>query len=219
MLPLKLFVAGLVASAVGLALLALTFVGFNTQVNVLDLALHKPPSALTNSASLPLNSVDDLELEDGITGTITGTITSTLTLTGTNKIIDAITRYFSGTLTNTVTVSDVVGLRDDGWGYGEIFRLYQLASETGMTPDQIKAMRDSGMGWGQIAMALGVSPGNKGDNLGAAVSGRGLPAVQQPQNGDLTNQSNDSHGNPHGDPPGKSGGGGPPPGRGNHKGK
>jgi hypothetical protein len=214
LLPLKLFVAGLVASAVGLGLFALTFVGFNAQVNVLDLALHNPTSALTNSANLPLNSIDDLESGDDVTGTITGTITSTLTLTGTNKIIDAITQYFSGTLTNTVTVSDVVGLRDDGWGYGEIFRLYELAKETGQSPDEIKAMRDSGMGWGQIAMALGVSPGNKGNNLGAAVSGRGVITGTQT----TTSTSNGkSHGNPHGDPPGKSGGGGPPPGRGKGK--
>ena len=216
MLPLKLFVAGLVASAVGLGLFASTFAGFNPEVNVLDLALRNPANTLTNSASLPLNSVNDLESEDGVTSTITGTITNTLTVTGTDKIIDAITKYFSGTLTNTVTVSDVVGLRDDGWGFGEIFKLYELAKESGKTPDEIKAMRDGGMGWGEIAKALDLSPGNKGNNLGAAVSGRGISG--NPPTTSAGTQNN-SHGNPHGDPPGKSGGGGPPPGRGNHKGK
>ncbi len=214
MQPLKLFVAGLVASAVGMALFALTLVGLNTQVNVLDLALHNP-STLTNSANLPLNSVDNLKLGEDVTGTITGTITSTLTVSGTNKIIDAITQYFSGTLTNTATISDIVGLRNDGWGYGEIFKLYELAAESGQSPDDIKAMRDSGMGWGQIAMALGQSPGNKGNNLGAAVSGRGVFTGTQTTASPSMGNGN-SHGNPHGDPPGKSGGGGPPPGKGKH---
>lgn len=217
MLPLKLFIAGLVASAVGMALFALTLVGLNTQVNVLDLALHNP-STPTNSANLPLNSVDNLKLGEDVTGTITGTVTNTLTVSGTNKIIDAITQYFSGTLTNTATISDIVGLRNDGWGYGEIFRLYELAKESGQSPNDIKAMRDSGMGWGQIAMDLGLSPGNKGNNLGAAVSGRGVISETQSTASPSVGNGN-SHGNPHGDPPGKSGGGGPPPGRGNGKGK
>ena len=216
MLPFKLFIAGLVASAVGLAMFAMTSASLDTNVNVLDLALRNPTSVLTNAANLPVNSNDDLAMEDGVTSTVTGTITSTLTLTGTNKIIDAITKYFSGTLTNTVTVSDVVGLRDDGWGFGEIFKLYELAKESGKTPDEIKAMRDGGMGWGEIAKALDLSPGNKGNNLGAAVSGRGISG--NPPTTSAGTQNN-SHGNPHGDPPGKSGGGGPPPGRGNHKGK
>jgi hypothetical protein len=209
---IKLLIAGLAASAIGLATFALTFASLSTDVNVLHLALHNSTSTLTNSATLPLNAIDDLEAGDDVTGTITGTITSTLTLTGTNKIIDAITRYFSGTLTNTVTVSDVIALRDDGWGFGEIFRLYELAKESGKSPDEIKAMRDSGMGWGEIAKALNLSPGNKGNNLGAAVSGRGLSG-----NPSIASGQNNAPGNPHGGPPGKSESG--PPGKGNGKGK
>jgi hypothetical protein len=205
LLPLKLLIAGLVASALGLAMFALTVSGFNTDVNVLDLALHNSTSALTNAATLPVNASTDLEMDDDVTGTMTGTITSTLTVTGTDKIINAITQYFSGTLSNTVTISNIVALRDDGWGFGEIFKLYALAEESGETPDQIEMMRNSGMGWGEIARALDLSPGNKGNNLGAAVSGRGLPAVQQPENNpSMTSQPNGTHGNPHGGPPGKS---------------
>lgn len=208
MLPLKLLIAGLVASAIGLAMFALSFASLNTDVNVLALAAHNSGGTLAHAANLPVNSSDELGLGDSVTGTITGTITNTLTLTGTNKIVEAITNYFSSTLTSTVSISAVVALRDDGWGFGEIFRLYELAKESGKTPDEIKAMRDSGMGWGEIAKALDQSPGNKGNNLGAAVSGRGISGTLTIT---PTNTQNNSRGNPQGGPPGL---GGVVPGRG-----
>jgi hypothetical protein len=208
LLQLKLLIGGLLASAVAIVVLVGSLAGLSTDVNVLHLALSNPKDAL--NSTLSSLSGTGLELETNMTGTVT----STLNLTGTNKVTEAITKYFSGTLTTTVTVSDVVGLHNDGWGFGEIFKLYLLAQESGNSVDQIKALRDSGMGWGEIAKSLDLSPGNKGKNLGAAVSGRGITETL------TTNSVNDnnSHGNPHGEPPGKSGGG-PPPGKGNGKGK
>ncbi|HEX7593686.1 MAG TPA: hypothetical protein VF429_05900 [Anaerolineae bacterium] len=208
MLQLKLLIGGLLASAVAIVVLVGSLASLSTDVNVLHLALSNPKDAF--NSTLSSLSGTGLELETDMTGTVT----STLNLTGTNKVTEAITKYFSGTLTTTVTVSDVVGLRNDGWGFGEIFKLYLLAQESGKSVDQIKALRDSGMGWGEIAKSLDLSPGNKGKNLGAAVSGRGITETL------TTNPANDnnSHGNPHGEPPGKSGGG-PPPGKGNGKGK
>ena len=205
---LKLIFGGLVASAVAIVMFVTSLAALSTDVNVLNLALSNPEGA--PNATLPRLSGNGW----GLGTNVTSTITSTLNLTGTDKIAEAITQYFSGTLTTTVTVSDVVELHNSGWGFGEIFKLYLLAQESGKTVDQIKALRDSGMGWGEIAKSLDLSPGNKGKNLGAAVSGHGTGETQ------TTNSKRDdnSQGNPHGDPPGKSGGG-PPPGKGNGKGK
>ncbi len=205
----KLLVAALFASAVGVVMFVASLASFSTDVNVLNLALSNPKDAF--SPTLSTLSGTDMGLET----TMTSTVTSTLNLTDTNKVAEAITKFFSGTVTTTLTVSDVVGLHNQGWGYGEIFKLYALAQESGMTPDQIKALRDGGMGWGEIAKLLDLSPGNKGNNLGAAVSGRGITETL------TTNSKSDdnSHGNPHDVPPRKSGGGGPPPGKGNGKGK
>jgi hypothetical protein len=109
-----------------------------------------------------------------MTGTPTSTPTSTLPLTLTwpltdaHKVVVAISSYFS------VPVSNVVQLHDSGWGFGEIYKLYEYARLSGHTPEQIQAMRDAGMGWGNIAKALNIKPGNHGDNLGGIMSGRSI---------------------------------------------
>ncbi len=207
-MKVKLLVGGLLASAVAVVMFVGSLAAMSTEVNVLNLALSKSQDQFSPSLSALVGS--DLESGSNMTGTVTGT----LTLTGTNKIAEAITNYFSGTLTTTVTVSDVLALHNEGWGFGEIFKLYLLAAESGKSPDEIKAMRDSGMGWGVIAMSLNLSPGNGGKNLGAAVSGRGVFSDTQTTTSGNGNGNGNSHGNPHGGPPGLSGGGGPPSGKG-----
>ncbi len=62
--------------------------------------------------------------------------------------------------------------------------MYQLALLSGKTPDEILALRESGLGWGVISKQLKLPPGNKGNNLGAAVSGRGV--ASQPISTTLT---------------------------------
>jgi hypothetical protein len=103
--------------------------------------------------------------------TVSSSLTSTLELSGSVRPAIAIATAFSTTLT------DVIQLHDSGWGFGEIYKLYDLARLTGMTPAQIQALRDSGLGWGQIEAQLGVKHGNHGDNLGGIVSGRTLTST------------------------------------------
>lgn len=212
-MQVKLLVGGLLASAVAIVMFVASLASLNTDVNVYGLALSNPKAAFNPVLTTLLGTEPEPETN------MTGTVTSTLDLTGTNKIAEAITNYFSGTLTTTLAISDVIGLHDQGWGFGEIFNLYLLARESGLTPDQIKALRDSGMGWGQIANSLDLSPGKKGNNLGAAVSGRGITKTQttNPMNNNSAPSSNNDngHGNPHGGPPGKSESG--PPGKGKGK--
>jgi hypothetical protein len=161
----KLLVAGLLAAVIGLAGFALSLAAVETDLNVLGLALNNNAAALSTIAA-ENSTAPGLTLTSGATGTIT----STVTLTGSQKIAVDIAQYFSG----TVTATQVISLHNAGWGYGEIFKLYQLAQASGADPETIMGMRASGMGWGEIARALDQEPGNKGVNLGAAVSGRGI---------------------------------------------
>jgi hypothetical protein len=102
---------------------------------------------------------------------------------GENKIALQIANTFS------VPVTSVVQLRNQNWGFGEIYRLYELSKLSGKTPDQIQALRDSGIGWGQIATKLGVKPGHGSDNLGSIVSGG------SDQHGNSNNSQHGSNGN------------------------
>lgn len=120
-------------------------------------------SAGQTSAGLP--SLSGSTNGNGITLEASKAITATEPLTGSLKIATAIANYFK------VPVADVAMLHDGGWGYGEIFKLYALAQDSGKTVAEIKAMRDAGQGWGQIAKALKLSPGNQGANLGSIVRG------------------------------------------------
>ncbi|HEY3290146.1 MAG TPA: hypothetical protein VGK87_08480 [Anaerolineae bacterium] len=107
---------------------------------------------------------------------VSGSVTSTLVLSGAVKPAIAIATAFS------VTLTDVVKLHDEGLGFGEIFKVYELAKTSNMTATEILALRDSGLGWGQIEEKLGVKHGNHGENLGGIVSGRNLTSTLEIQN-------------------------------------
>ena len=99
----------------------------------------------------------------------TGTIAPTPPITGGVMIPTCIGLFF------TVDVTDVVALRSDGLGWGEIAKAYFLAEGSDLSVEEIVALRDSGMGWGEIARDedVGLPSGNHGRNLGLIVSGRG----------------------------------------------
>jgi len=112
-----------------------------------------PAVAPAQATAIPLNPA------------MTSPLTRTTYITA-PRVAVAISNYF------TVPVSQVVTLHNTGWGYGEIFKLYQLSLVSGRTISEVRSLRDSGMGWGNIAKQLNVSPGNAGFNLGAAMSER-----------------------------------------------
>ncbi len=104
---------------------------------------------------------------DAFTLSVTGMVSPTQPISGNNMIANTIALFFG------TEVTEVVGLRSDGFGYGEIAKVYFLATAAATDTTSIVEMRESKMGWGQIAKALGQHPGNKGNNLGMIVSGRG----------------------------------------------
>lgn len=120
-----------------------------------------PAVAPAQATAIPLNPV------------LTSPLTHTQFITA-PRVAIAISTYF------TVPVSQVVTLRSAGWGYGEIFKLYQLSLAAGKTVTEVKALRDAGIGWGNIAKQLNVHPGNAGVNLGAAMSDREVLAITSP---------------------------------------
>ncbi len=125
--------------------------------------------------------------EIGDTGTITSTetVTPTVTVTATvpvtatppvtatvapnQKVAAAIAKFYD------VPLDDILAMRDQGMGYGEIVIAFNLANKTGKSVEEILSMRKSGEGWGKIAQDLAVKPGNKGGNLGGIMSGHAQP--------------------------------------------
>ncbi len=184
MAPVKLLFLSSLAAALGLAALIASPLVFATELNVLDLAFSN--GATTQSAP-----------NMTVSSSTTGTISSTITMTGSNKIATAISNFFSG----TISATQVISLHNSGWGYGEIFKLYLLAQLSGKTSDEIQAMREDKMGWGVITKALGLPPGNKGSNLGAAVSGRGISATVTTTTTVPSGGNGKSKGNPHNNSP------------------
>ena len=74
---------------------------------------------------------------------VTSTVTTTVAFTGQQKIALAISKTFS------VTVASVMSVRDQGMGWGEVFKVFLLAKLTGKDVGVISALRKD-EGWGQI---------------------------------------------------------------------
>ena len=103
----------------------------------------------------------------------TGAISGTTPITGGQIIALFIAEFFD------VEVSKVMDLHFQGYGFGELAIAYALAQEyspaqgeDSLTVEDILADKASGIGWGEIAMSLGLHPGNRDRNLGRIVSGR-----------------------------------------------
>jgi hypothetical protein len=96
-------------------------------------------------------------------------ISGTDHVTGGMWIAECISRTFEG-----VTASDVLALRSEGYGFGEIVKAYFLAAvpDDDLEVDDILGMREAEMGWGEIALSLGLSPSSRDRNLGQIISGR-----------------------------------------------
>lgn len=118
----------------------------------------------TISVTTDVTNTDDLTDTEGLTETdgLSGTHPMT------QPVALAISIFFSG------TYSDVIGLHDAGFGFGEIARAYFIAklSLGGVTPQQLLDMAAGGMGWGEIMKQYAFKPGH-GHNLGAIMSGHG----------------------------------------------
>lgn len=94
------------------------------------------------------------------------TVTSTYPMTGGVMIPTCISLFFD------VPVSDVVEVRSEGFGWGEVAKVYFFATESMTDVEYILDLRAGGLGYGQIAKVLDLSPGRHGQNLGCIMSGR-----------------------------------------------
>lgn len=169
----KLLIAGILATIVGLMGLGLASAASEPSLSVAGTYLLNEATTVSHLPVLaPRQNAPGASVSLLVTGTVTGTVplTNTGVLTPALKVVTAITDFFSG----TVTATNVISMHNSGWGFGEIFKLYSYAQQSGKTPEEIEAMREDGMGWGQISKELGLAPGNKGMNLGGAVSGRNM---------------------------------------------
>jgi len=92
-------------------------------------------------------------------------ISGTEHITGSQMIAGCIAAFFE------VPVSDVVTLRTDGYGFGEMAAAYFLARDSGLSVAEILELREQQMGWGEIAQYLGLPTSHRDRNLGQIISG------------------------------------------------
>lgn len=100
----------------------------------------------------------------------TDTISYTQSMTGGVMIPTCIGLFFG------VDMTDVVTVRSEGLGWGEVAKAYFLAQDSGLAVEDIIALRGEdgeGMGWGEIFQYLGVPLSGHGRNLGSIISGKG----------------------------------------------
>lgn len=95
-----------------------------------------------------------------------------------------------------VTKEEVSGLRDKGLGWGEVRHALALAQKTGKPVGEIMKMREEGMGWGAIAKKEGVKLGPDRTGKGAEPKGAG-PRSDRGMGGDRPDRGPQGHGNPH----------------------
>jgi len=96
---------------------------------------------------------------------VTSSITGTEQVTGGEMIAGCIAAFFD------VPVTDVVTLRTDGYGFGEVAAAYFLARDSGLSVAEILELREQEMGWGEIAQYLGLPTSHRDRNLGQIISG------------------------------------------------
>jgi hypothetical protein len=141
------------AVTVGLALA----IGFSA-------ALAWAAPAIAHTADPVAGPALTLVAGESVTGTHDISNTEHVTGTGQLMIAAAIAGAFD------VSVDEVLAVRDQGFGWGEVFKAFWLASLVpGKTVDQILALRADDQGWGQIAKALGLPPGQGKHNLGQTI--------------------------------------------------
>ena len=163
----------------------------------------------------PSASMTDTEHVTGTTG---------ITNFGQAMIASAIASQFG------VTVDEVLAVRNQDLGWGEVFKVFYYAKLSGKTVDQIIALREDDEGWGVIAKSLGLHPGLGKNNLGqtlkaqsATATPTAAPSVSTPSNKKPkdkapdtnpgnSNTDNGNHGRPNDNKPDN-------PGRGNGHGR
>jgi len=96
---------------------------------------------------------------------VTSSISGTEHVTGSQMIAGCIAALFE------VPVTEVVTLRSDGYGWGEVVTAYFLARDGNVTVAKILEWREEGMGWGEIAKYLVLPPSRRDRNLGQIISG------------------------------------------------
>jgi hypothetical protein len=118
---------------------------------------------------------------------VTNAPASTTPVSGQLKIAIAIANTFS-TTTNTVSVADVMAVRAQGLGWGEVYKVFLLKKLTGKSTTDILTMRLT-EGWGEIYRSLGLNPGQGRNNLGQAL--KGAPLINtNPVSGTVTTKPN-----------------------------
>ena len=73
-------------------------------------------------------------------------------------------------------MDEVLAVRNQDFGWGEVFKVFYYAKLSGKTVDQIIALREDDEGWGVSAKSLGLHPGLGKNNLGQTLKAQSATA-------------------------------------------
>ena len=114
----------------------------------------------TSASSAPVDQALGLAPSASMTETDHVAGTTGITNFGQTMIASAIASQFG------VTVDEVLAVRNQDLGWGEVFKVFFYAKMSGKTVAEIIALREDDEGWGVIAKSLGLHPGLGKNNLG-----------------------------------------------------
>jgi hypothetical protein len=125
----------------------------------------------TSAATVPADRAFGLAPSALVTETGHVTGTTGITNFGQTMIASAIASQFG------VTLDEVLAVRNQDLGWGEVFKVFFYAKMSGKTVDEIIALREDDEGWGVIAKSLGLHPGLGKNNLGQTLKAQSATAA------------------------------------------
>jgi hypothetical protein len=136
----------------------------------------------TSAAAGPAGASFGVAPSAGMTNTSGVTDSTSITDFGESMIASAIAAHFG------VSVADVLAVRNQDMGWGEVFKVLYLAQVSGKKVDEILALRED-EGWGVIAKFFGLHPGLGKNNLGQTLKEQ--RAASTPTAAPTSNATND----------------------------
>jgi hypothetical protein len=94
---------------------------------------------------------------------VTQEITGTNELTGTLRIATALALYFDR------SAEEILALHAAEWGFGNIAKAFFTALEANVSFEQILQLREQGIGWGEIRQSLELAAGMPHQSLGQII--------------------------------------------------
>jgi hypothetical protein len=83
---------------------------------------------------------------------VSGMVSSASNQNASRSVANALARQYG------VPAATILRLRNTGWSYADVARIYDFSKQSGKSPALIRSMRAAGIDWNNIAEALNIRP-------------------------------------------------------------